>query len=164
MAFLGETFSTDSLPVSDRSYDLIPEGWYNATITKAELNNTKAGTGQKIDMRYDIVGPTQQGRVVFGTINLRNPSPDAERIGRQQLGEIMRAVGLPKIDDTDELVGAPICIRVKIKPASNGYDARNEIGGVKSTSGALPKITTTSVGGDHEPTTSVGGAKPPWAK
>lgn len=161
MAFLGETFSTDSLPVSDRSYDLIPEGWYNATITKAELNNTKAGTGQKIDMRYDIVGPTQQGRVVFGTVNVRNQSERAEAIGRQQLGEIMRAVGLAKIQDTDELVGGPICIRVKIKPAENGYDARNEVSGFKSSSGALPQVTSTSA---PEPTASAGGAKPPWAK
>lgn len=161
MAFLGETFSTDSLPVSDRSYDLVPDGWYNATITKAELNNTKAGTGQKIDMRYDIVGPTHQGRVVFGTVNVRNQSQKAEEIGRQQLGEIMRAVGLAKIQDTDELVGGPICIRVKIRPAENGYDARNEVTGFKSASGALPQVTSTSA---PEPTASVGGAKPPWAK
>ena len=161
MAFLGETFSTDSLPVSDRSYDLVPEGWYNATITKAELNNTKAGTGQKIDMRYDIVGPTHQGRVVFGTVNVRNQSQKAEEIGRQQLGEIMRAVGLAKIQDTDELVGGPICVRVKIRPAENGYDARNEVSGFKSASGALPQVTSTSA---PEPTASVGGAKPPWAK
>lgn len=161
MAFLGETFSTDSLPVSDRSYDLVPDGWYNATITKAELNNTKAGTGQKIDMRYDIVGPTHQGRVVFGTVNVRNQSQKAEEIGRQQLGEIMRAVGLAKIQDTDELVGGSICVRVKIKPAENGYDARNEVTGFKSASGALPQVTSTSA---PEPTASVGGAKPPWAK
>lgn len=161
MAFLGETFSTDSLPVSDRSYDLIPEGWYNATITKAELNNTKAGTGQKIDMRYDIVGPTQQGRVVFGTVNVRNQSQKAEEIGRQQLGEIMRAVGLAKIQDTDELVGGSICVRVKIKPAENGYDARNEVSGFKSASGALPQVAATSA---PEPTAQPGGAKPPWAK
>ncbi|HSG59797.1 MAG TPA: DUF669 domain-containing protein [Pseudomonadales bacterium] len=161
MAFLGETFSTDSLPVSDRSYDLIPEGWYNATITKAELNNTKAGTGQKIDMRYDIVGPTQQGRVVFGTVNVRNQSQKAEEIGRQQLGEIMRAVGLAKIQDTDELVGGSICVRVKIRPAENGYDARNEVSGFKSASGALPQVTSTSA---PEPTAQPGGAKPPWAK
>ena len=167
MAFLGETLSTESLPVSDRSYDLIPEGWYNATITKAELNNTKAGTGQKIDMRYDITGPTQQGRVVFGTVNVRNPSQKAEEIGRQQLGEIMRAVGLAKIQDTDELVGGSICIRVKIRQPTeqdkaNGYgDARNEIGGFKSGSGALPQVTSTSA---PDPTAQPGGAKPPWAK
>lgn len=159
MVFLGETFSTDSLPVSDRSYDLIPEGWYNATITKAELNDTKSGTGQKIDMRYDITGPTQQGRVVFGSVNIRNQSQKAEEIGRQQFGEIMRAVGLSKIQDSDELIGGSICIRVKIKPAENGYDARNEVGGVKSASGALPQASPSP-----EPTASVGGAKPPWAK
>ena len=159
MAFLGETFSTDSLPVADRSFDLIPEGWYSATITKAELTKTKAGTGDKIDMRYDITGPTQQGRVVFGSINVRNPSQEAEKIGRQQLGEVMRAVGLSKIDDSDELVGAPIVVRVKIKPASNGYDARNEVGGFKSASGAMPQVNSSP-----EPTASVGGAKPPWAK
>lgn len=161
MAFLGETFSTDSLPVSDRSFDPIPAGWYSATIAKAELNNTKSGTGQKIDLRFDIVGPTHQGRVVFGTVNVRNQSQKAEEIGRQRLGEIMRAVGLSKINDSDELVGAPICIRVKIQPAENGYDARNEVSGFKSASGALPQVTSTSA---PEPTASVGGAKPPWAK
>lgn len=165
MAFLGETFSTDSLPVSDRSYDLVPEGWYNATITKAELNNTKSGTGQKIDMRYDITGPTHQGRVVFGTVNVRNQSQKAEEIGRQQLGEIMRAVGLAKINDSDELIGGSICIRVKIRQPTeqdkaNGYgDARNEVGGFKSASGALPQVTSSP-----EPTAHPGGAKPPWAK
>jgi len=61
MAFLEETFVADDLPQSDRSYDLLPEGWYDATISKAEVGNTKAGTGTKIDVRYDITGPTQRG-------------------------------------------------------------------------------------------------------
>jgi hypothetical protein len=167
MAFLGETFSTESLPVSDRSYDLIPEGWYNATITKADLNATKAGTGQKIDMRYDITGPTHQGRVVFGTVNVRNQSQKAEEIGKQQLGEIMRAIGIAKITDTDELVGGSLCVRVKIRQPTeqdkaNGYgDARNEIGGFKSVTGSLPQATFAAA---PEPTAQPGGAKPPWAK
>jgi hypothetical protein len=112
-------------------------------------------------MRYDITGPTQQGRVVFGTVNVRNQSERAEAIGRQQLGEIMRAVGLAKIQDTDELVGGSICIRVKIRPAADGYDARNEVSGFKSASGALPQVTASAA---PEPTASVGGAKPPWQK
>jgi hypothetical protein len=37
MAFLDETFVADELPQSERSYDLIPEGWYDVTITKAEV-------------------------------------------------------------------------------------------------------------------------------
>lgn len=169
MAFLGETFSTDSLPVSERSFDLIPDGWYNATITKAELNDTKAGTGKKIDMRYDITGPTHQGRVVFGCINIRNQSKKAESIGLQQLGEHMRAVGLVNLDNSDEFIGGNLCIKIKIKQPTdqdiaNGYgNPRNEIDGVRSVSGAMPKVNAPAAPAAPAPTSQPGGSKPPWA-
>ena len=172
MAFLDETFVADDLPQSDRSYDLLPEGWYDATISKAEVGNTKAGTGTKIDVRYDITGPTQQGRVIFASLNIRNPNPEAERIGREQLGELMRAIGLTKVQDSDELIGGQVCIKVKIKKASAkdiaaGYTQdRNEVAGWKAISGsmgampkaAMPNITAASSG------PSSASAKPPWAK
>lgn len=167
MAFLGETFSTDELPVSDRSYDLIPEGWYSASITKADLGQTKSGTGTKIDMRYDITGPTQQGRVVFASVNIRNQSQKAEEIGRQQLGEIMRAIGLAKVEDTDQLIGGQLQIKIKIRKASdsdkaNGYhDDRNEVGGWKSLNGSAPIPASTAA---PAATSAPGGSKPPWAK
>lgn len=158
MAFLGETYSTDSLP-EGRSYDLLPDGWYTATIAKAELGQTKSGTGTKIDVRYDITGPSHQGRVMFGSVNIRNQSPKAEEIGRQQLGEIMRAIGLARVQDTDELIGGNLSIKVKTKPADGQYEARNEIAGWKAIDGAAPPkpMATTSTGA----TTS---AAPPWAK
>ena len=118
MAFLEETFVADELPQSERSYDLLPEGWYDATVTKAEVNPTKAGTGTKIDVRYDITGPTQQGRVIFASLNIRNPSVEAERIGREQLGELMRAIGLARVQDSDELIGGNVCIKVRVKKPS----------------------------------------------
>ncbi len=168
MAFLGETIKADELPTSDRSYDLIPEGWYAATISKAELGQTKAGTGTKIDLRYDITGPTHEGRVIFSSVNIRNQSQKAEEIGRQQLGEIMRAIGLAKVEDTDQLIGGTLQIKVKIRKASesdkaNGYgDDRNEIGGWKSASGAAPiPVRTASA---PAATSAPAGAKPPWAK
>jgi hypothetical protein len=167
MAFLGETFSTDDLPVSDRSYDLIPEGWYNVSITKADLGQTKSGTGTKIDMRYDITGPSHEGRVVFGSINIRNQSQKAEEIGRQQLGEIMRAIGLANVEDTDQLIGGQIQIKIKIrKPTdndkANGYhDDKNEIGGWKSLNGSTPLPASTAA---PAATSAPGGSKPPWAK
>jgi hypothetical protein len=173
MAFLGETFSVDSLPVSDRSYDLVPEGWYTATITKADINMTKSGTGQKLDMRYDITGPTHEGRVIFGTINIRNQSARAEEIGRQQLGEVLRAIGLGTIQDSDQLIGNVLGIRVKIKHASeadkaNGYsDSRNEIGGFRSVSSApMAAQTFAAAPATPAPAPSAApeGIKPPWAK
>ena len=162
MAFLGETFSTDELPVSDRSYDLIPEGWYTATITKAELGMTKAGTGTKIDMRYDITGPTREGRVIFGNLNIRNPSQEAEEIGRQQLGEIMRAIGLAKVEDTDQLIGGTLQIMVgKSKPQA-GYEVRNEVKGFKAVGGSAAPAAPAPAA--PAATSAPSGAKPPWAK
>jgi hypothetical protein len=168
MAFLGESFGVDDLPQSDRNYELIPEGWYNATITKAELGNTKSGTGQKIDIRYDITGPTQQGRVIFQAVNIRNQSQKAEEIGRQQLGEIMRAIGLPRVEDTDQLIGGQLCIKIKIKQPTDkdkaaGYtENKNEVAGFKAISGGIAPQPAPSAA--PAATSAPGGAKPPWAK
>ena len=162
MAFLGETFSTDELPVSDRSYDLIPDGWYTATITKAELGMTKAGTGTKIDMRYDITGPSHEGRVVFGSINIRNQSQKAEEIGRQQLGEIMRAIGLAKVEDTDQLIGGTLQIKVGQSKPQAGYEVRNEVKGFKAVGGSAAPAAPAPAA--PAATSAPGGAKPPWAK
>lgn len=165
MAFLGEAFTTDDLP-EGRSYDLIPEGWYTVTITKADLNATKAGNGTKIDMRYDIMGPSQQGRVMFDTINIRNPNAKAEEIGRQQLGEIMRAIGLARVEDTDQLIGASLQIKIKIRQPSekdkaNGYtEDRNAVGGYKAVDGAAAPAPKAAPAASSAPA----GNKPPWAK
>jgi len=169
MSFLGETFSTDDLPVSDRSFDLIPEGWYNVSITKADLGPTKAGTGTKIDIRYDITGPTHEGRVIFGSINIRNQSPKAELRGREQLGEIMRAIGLAKVEDTDQLIGGQMQIKVKIRNPSdqdkaNGYvNDKNEVSDWKTLNGSTP-IPSNRTSSSPAATSAPGGAKPPWAK
>lgn len=166
MAFLGSTFSASELPQSERSYDLIPEGWYTVKITDAKLAPTRAGTGEKIDVRYDIMGPTQQGRVTFGSINIRNQNPTAESIGLQQLGEIMRAVGLDRIEDTDQLIGGELQIKIKIKQPTDkdkaaGYDQpKNEISGFKAVEGRSASLPEPAAAAPA----SSGAASPPWAK
>ena len=163
MAFLGETFSTNDLPKSERTYELLPDGWYDARITEANLGATKAGTGEKISMRYDIIGPTHQGRVVYGNLNIRNPSAVAERIGREQLHDIMLAIGLASIEDTDQLVGGTCQIKIKTKPAKDGYDARNEIAGWKASGGgsAAPAPAAPAAAASAPSTAP---AKAPWQK
>jgi hypothetical protein len=142
MAFID--ISIDQLPESTNSYELLPAGWYTASITKAELAPTKDGSGQMIKLRYDITGPSHQGRVVFGNLNIKNRSAKAEEIGRQQLGEIMRAIGLARVTDTDQLIGAQLAIKVAIREAQNGYEAQNEVKGFKSAGGSAPAASVPS--------------------
>jgi hypothetical protein len=157
MAFLTDPFALDDLPVADRTYDLLPPGWYNATIASAEVAKTKAGSGEYIKLRYDITGPTHQGRAVFGNLNIRNPSAEAERIGRQQLGELMRAIGLARVTDTDQLVGGALSIKVAVRK-SDQYGDQNDVRGFKAIGGASAPVPTAA------PAPAATKAAPPWAK
>ena len=165
MAFLDEEFNVDSMPKSTSNFEPLPEGWYNATITGAEVKTTNAGTGKYISCKYTITGPTHQGRVVFGNLNIKNPSTKAEEIGRQQLGEIMRAIGLAKVQDTDQLIGGNLGIKLTVK---TGDYAGNEIRGYRALGGAATAAFPAAAHAGAAPaakaaTPSKFGASP-WAK
>lgn len=155
MANLGESFVADDLPHSTSEYAPLPDGWYNVKIHSAEIKKTKAGNGQFIAIRYDITGPSYQGRVVFGNLNIKNPSTVAEEIGRQQLGSLMRAIGLAKVNDTDELIGGNLQIKLATR-TSEGYEPINDIKGFKAIDGLAANL----------PETNSLNAKssPPWSK
>lgn len=155
---LGETYSAAELQPS-LSYDLLPAGWYTAIITDAEVKDTKAGNGQYIKIRYDITGPSCQGRVVFGNLNIKNPNPKAEEIGRQQLGDIMRALGLAAVNDTDQLINGHLSIKVDTRPGSGEYGPQNEVRGWKSNTGSMPPLPKPDATAG-----AVGAKPPPWAK
>jgi hypothetical protein len=154
MAQLLETFSVDSLPTPTNNFEPLPAGWYTAVVNGAEIKNTKAGTGQYIAVRYDITGPTHQGRVVFGNLNIKNPNPKAEEIGRQQLGELMRAIGLTTVQDTDQLIGGQLSIKLDVRE-SEQYGASNDVKGYKSNGAVAPVAAKAPAAAK---------AAPPWVK
>ncbi len=158
MAFLGQSYEESELPKGGGGFDPLPAGWYTANITKSEVKATKAGDGSYIAVGYTITGPTHEGRVIFGNLNIRNKNPKAEEIGRQQLGDVMRAIGLAKVDDSDQLIGGTLSIKLKIKPADGQYEASNEVVAWKAVEGSAPPAAKASGGSNG------GGGKPPWAK
>jgi hypothetical protein len=96
---------------------------------------------------------------VFGNLNIKNASTKAEEIGRQQLGEIMRAIGLGKVSDTDQLIGGSLSIKLSVR---TGEYSGNEIKGFKALGGAAPAaaVPFKSV----VPSAAPAKAAPPWAK
>lgn len=150
------------LPQAENNITPIPAGIYPAIIKNAELKDTKTGTGQYIKVRYDIVGADYPGRVVFGNLNIRNANPKAEEIGRQQLGELLRAIGLATATDTDQLVGGTLQIKVAVREAAGGYDAQNEVKGFKAMSGAVPKPSASKPAAPKTESPETGKAKAPW--
>jgi len=171
MAFLGQTFDANELPQgTGGNFEPLPEGNYNASITQAELKNTNDGGGQYIKLRLDITGPTHQGRVVFSNLNIKNASAKAEEIGRQQLGEIMRAVGLAKVTDTDQLIGGNVNIKLTIRAARTDektgktYEASNDVKGYRAINGgAAPAFKPAAPAASPAPAAPAK-AVPPWLK
>jgi hypothetical protein len=159
--FLGQNFNVDDLPQSDNNFEPIPAGWYTATIGGAELKDTKAGTGKFVSVRFDIIGPSHEGRVVFTNLNISNPNPKAEEIGRQQLGDIARALGLKSVSDSDQLIGGTLSIKVTVKDDPQ-YGKGNEVKGYKAVDGSAPPAAGASAPAASN--ASASSKSPPWAK
>ena len=135
MAHLGQTFDIADIPEQE-GYSPIPDGWYRGQIQKADLRDTKSG-GKMIALGITIIGEKYAGRMVWANINIRNPSAEAERIGQQQLGSVLRAIGLAKVGDTDELIGGSL----EFKAATEEYqgEKKNSVKGFRAIQGsAIP--------------------------
>jgi hypothetical protein len=129
---LPEVFELDSLPTPE--YEVIPAGNYTAMIAAAEARQNKSGTGHYLSVQYMILGPTHQGRAVFSNITLSHPNETATRIGRGQLSELMRAVGVPRFANTEQIVGRRLKIKVVVR-ADEKYGEGNDVKGWKPLEG-----------------------------
>lgn len=146
MAYLDQPINVNDLPEdTGGDFSPIPAGDYTASIKSADLTPTKDGSGQYIKLRLDVTGPTHAGRVIFANVNIRNQSSAAEQIGRAQLGAIMKAAGMATLQDTDQLVGVQLGIKVAIRearttPDGKTYEASNEVKGYKALGGSNPLV------------------------
>jgi len=138
MSFI-ETFNAADAPQSNRTeFSPLPAGWYLVTIHSAEVKQTKAGNGgEYIKVRYNLVGGEHANRVVFGNLNLKNQNEAAQNIGRQQLGQIMRAIGLATIQDTDQLVGGVLEIKLSVRDDPQ-WGVSNEVKGFRASNHSAP--------------------------
>lgn len=137
MAKLEKRYDVNDLPKSDRDFSPLPPGWYDVTITESSQQQTKARNGTYLKLRYDVTGPTHQGRVVFGNLTLTNANPKAEEIGYQQMGELLRAIGLPVLDDDEQLIGKHLSIKLTVKQSPEFGDS-NDVKGFRARAGAAP--------------------------
>jgi hypothetical protein len=117
-------------------FDPLPPGWYQARIVESEMHDTKAGTGQYLKLRWEILGPTNAKRVVFQNLNLVNPNPEAVRIAYSMFSTVCRAVGLPNgVQDTNEMHGRPCEIKLTLRAATDNYEASNDVKSARSLNG-----------------------------
>lgn len=123
----GINFNANDVPESEDKFDLLPAGDYKAIITESSIKATKAGTGEYVAVKVQIVDGPKKGRTVFANLNFKNPNPTAEQIGRRELADLTKAVGLVTITDTAQLHNKPLLVKIGIEPAKDGYEATNRV-------------------------------------
>ena len=120
----------NKIPEQENKETHLPQGWYAASISNAELKTSRSGNGQYINVKYVVTKSTHQGdyqgSVVSDIINVTNRSRAAERFGHQKFSSLLRAIGLTTCDDTDQLVGASCAINLTVTQ-SHQYGIGNEI-------------------------------------
>lgn len=145
----------DMLPTDDKSP--LPPGHYQCSIEGAEVKKTSAGTGQYLSVMLKVQGPKSSGYVIWDNITLRNPKPQAEEIGGRKLGNLMRAVGLAKIEDTDQLLGAMVDCNVYTEAGKDQWPDKSRVKSYKAVNGSPPPSPASA------PASTGGTSAPPWA-
>lgn len=125
--------SFDATTVSpSESIEAIPAGWYNAQIDQSEMKPTKDGSGSYLELRFSVLDGQYANRKVFGRLNLRNANPVAQEIAYKQLSAICHATGVLQVQDSQQLHGRPMKIKVSVRAASGDYEASNELKAFKN--------------------------------
>ena len=125
MTRLNQTYNVNDLPEGN-NFEPIPPGWYNVTIVDVELKETKAGTGEYLAFQFTVDNEQYSNRVIFTNLNISNPSPKAEEIGRRQLGDVARAIGIVTVTDTEDFINKSLLIKDSIKK-DDYFGDRNEV-------------------------------------
>lgn len=160
MATLGFAFNAAAVPQND-SFDPIPAGDYIAQITESEIKNTKSGTGQMLNLRWQVLDGQFKGRLVFDSLNIINQNPDTQRIAQGQLSSLCHVLGVLNLTDSAQLHMKPAIIKVKIRK-SDQYGDSNDVKGYKAVGAAQ---VVSPFGGVHAPAPAAAAPAaptPPW--
>lgn len=131
MAQLGQAFDSGQHDDMNTGFNPMPAGVYIAQVVESEIKDTSKKTGKYIKLKFEILKGEFKGRFVWTNLNIVNPNPVAVEIAQKELATLCRACGKAVIQDTQELHGIPIKMKIKIKPAKDDYPAGNEPIGYK---------------------------------
>lgn len=149
---MGVNLSTVNLDGIDPNvaFDPLPAGWYNCTIINSEMKpsgpNAKDPDGMYLELTMQVMDGEHAGRKVFDRLNVQNTNAVATEIAFKTLKSIYNSVGKQRVDDSSELHGIPLKVKVKLRPKTAEYDANNEIQGYDH------------ISSDHATGAGVGGA------
>lgn len=145
---------------SGPGYSAIPPGQYRALVLEVDLRTTKAGTGQYLACKFQLLDAPYDRRFVWSNLNISNPSEQAQKIGRAQFKDFSQACGFEDLQDTDQLLDQEIGLDIVLDKVDN---TRNQVRGYFNAAGEkLAPIVEKPQ--QAAKTTAPAAAKNPWQK
>jgi len=121
-------FNVQSVQPNIGRPDPVPEGWYNCVISESEVKPTKDNNGYYLELTFTILDGTYKGQKFWDRLNIQNANQKAQEIAWGTLATIAIAVGInDHIQDSEELHNKPLKAKVKVRKATEDYDASNEV-------------------------------------
>jgi hypothetical protein len=142
-------------------YEPIPAGKYLAVITDSEMKPTKSGTGNYLQLAFQIIEGEFENRMLWVRLNLDNPNATAVQIARRELSAICRAIDVLTPGDSTDLHDLPVAIHVRVKRRNDTGELQNEIKGYSSKDGTKSESPKPPNAGNASATSE---SKPPWKR
>lgn len=130
MANLGQTFDATEHDTTQKDFEELPNGIYRLEVTESDVTPTKDGRGTILKATMEVLEPeAYKARKLFTNFNLQNPSPVAEKIGKEQFASLCRAVDLTTVSNSEMLHNRSFVAKIGLGKASadGKYPARAEI-------------------------------------
>lgn len=136
-------FEFDSTQVEPSSpIELLPPGEYRVQIVRSDLKPTKNGLGKLLELEMDIVDGQFTGRKIWDRLNIVHEKAQTEEIAKRTLSAICRAVGVERLQDSEELHHRTMVCALKVTPDSRDKELprdqqrmQNSVGGYKPVAG-----------------------------
>jgi len=129
MANLGGAYEAGDETMGER--DALPAGEYVAALVKSDRVEAKSGNGNAyINCEFEVQDGEKQGRRFWTLLNLWNNNSTAVDIAQRELNSMMHACGKLRVEDTEELHGIPMLVKLKVKTDAQ-YGDKNEVASYK---------------------------------
>ncbi len=142
------------------AYDVLPVGEYLSTIVSSAVKSTKAGTGQYLELVFELIEGEFKGRKIWQRINFNNPNPKAEAAAKRELSTLCRALGVLNVQHSELLHNIPVIVQLQIEDGTNGYGPQNRV----KTYSAANSISATPATNQEAHSASAGESVPVWKR
>lgn len=107
--------------------DALPAGTYVAIIVASAMKPTKSGSGEYLELEYQIIDGEHKGRKLWSRHNLHHPNAQTVQIARSELSSICHAVGIMTPADSAEFHNLPLTLSVKCRKREDNGEVTNEV-------------------------------------